>query len=272
MGRVAVVGGSADYTGAPFFSAMASARLGADMSHVVCEAQAAQAIKTYSPNLMVHPLLRLSALAAPGESAETLAAAVVALLPRLHVLVVGPGLGRDRLMLDTCAAVIGAARARNVPLVLDADALLLAQTRPELVQGYRECVLTPNAAEFARLCASKGIADEVAALAEGERAARLARAFGGVLVVQKGPTDYISDGATTLAGDAQGCPKRSGGQGDTLTGCIATFLAWRRAYLDEIWDHAGDLDAAALLRLAAFGGSSVTRVGAPRLRSPAPAD
>jgi ATP-dependent NAD(P)H-hydrate dehydratase len=31
MGRVAVIGGSEDYTGAPYFSAMASARLGADM-------------------------------------------------------------------------------------------------------------------------------------------------------------------------------------------------------------------------------------------------
>ena len=31
LGRVAVIGGSQDYTGAPFFSAMASARLGCDM-------------------------------------------------------------------------------------------------------------------------------------------------------------------------------------------------------------------------------------------------
>jgi ATP-dependent NAD(P)H-hydrate dehydratase len=31
LGRVAVLGGSVDYTGAPYFSAMASARLGCDM-------------------------------------------------------------------------------------------------------------------------------------------------------------------------------------------------------------------------------------------------
>lgn len=31
LGRVAVIGGSEDYTGAPYFSAMASARLGCDM-------------------------------------------------------------------------------------------------------------------------------------------------------------------------------------------------------------------------------------------------
>ncbi|CAO1606334.1 hypothetical protein XANCAGTX0491_009831 [Xanthoria calcicola] len=31
LGRVAVIGGSENYTGAPYFSAMASARLGADL-------------------------------------------------------------------------------------------------------------------------------------------------------------------------------------------------------------------------------------------------
>jgi ATP-dependent NAD(P)H-hydrate dehydratase len=31
LGRVAVIGGSENYTGAPYFSAMASARLGSDL-------------------------------------------------------------------------------------------------------------------------------------------------------------------------------------------------------------------------------------------------
>lgn len=31
LGRVAVIGGSEDYTGAPYYSAMASAKLGCDM-------------------------------------------------------------------------------------------------------------------------------------------------------------------------------------------------------------------------------------------------
>jgi ATP-dependent NAD(P)H-hydrate dehydratase len=34
LGRVAVIGGSEDYTGAPYFSAMASAKLGCDMVHI----------------------------------------------------------------------------------------------------------------------------------------------------------------------------------------------------------------------------------------------
>jgi ATP-dependent NAD(P)H-hydrate dehydratase len=153
-----------------------------------------------------------------------------------------------------------AARQQNIPLVLDADGLSLAQTRPELVQGYKECILTPNVVEFARLCRSKGIEEEVKGLKESDGVVRLAKAFGGAMIIRKGPKDYISDGKKTLVSDLQGGLKRSGGQGDTLTGSLATFLAWRKAYLDKIWNHEGDLDSVELLALAAFGGSSLTRV------------
>ncbi|CAD6443404.1 a990cc6e-1d75-49cb-bf21-801470d567d4 [Sclerotinia trifoliorum] len=257
MGRVAVIGGSEDYTGAPYFSAMASARLGADMSHVICEPQAAQVIKTYSPNLMVHPLMRQSSHAKMTETAGSIAQNVIDMLPRLHVIVVGPGLGRDKLMQDTCVKVLQAARENNMPFVLDADGLQLASSRPDLIQGYRECILTPNVVEFGRLCRNKGI--DVEELNAGEGAEKLARAFGGVTIVRKGPQDYISNGDKTYVSDIQGGLKRSGGQGDTLTGSLATFLGWRKAYLDKLWDHEGDIDEIESLALAAFGGSSITR-------------
>jgi ATP-dependent NAD(P)H-hydrate dehydratase len=283
LGRVAVIGGSEDYTGAPYFSAMASARLGADMvnlhtflqsvftgtnspkSHVICEPQAAQVIKTYSPNLMVHPLMRQSTHAQTSESASSIAKNVIDMLPRLHVLVIGPGLGRDQLMQDTCAKVIEEARKQNMPFVLDADGLNLAQTRPELVQGYKECILTPNVVEFGRLCKSKGI--DTSGLDKDKGAEKLSKAFGGVTIIQKGASDYISNGEKTFVSDIPGGLKRSGGQGDTLTGSLATFLAWRKAYLDKLWDHDGSLDSVELLALAAFGGSSITRVCIPFWRS-----
>ncbi|KAH8803233.1 Ribokinase-like protein [Xylogone sp. PMI_703] len=257
MGRIAVIGGSEDYTGAPYFSAMASARLGCDMSHVICEPQAAQVIKSYSPNLMVHPLMRQSMHAETSDSADTIASSIINMFSRLHVLVVGPGLGRDPLMQETCIRVLKAARKENIPFVLDADGLFLAQTHPEIVQGYRECILTPNVVEFGRLCKSKNI--DTSGLTGSQAVEKLAKEFGGVTIIQKGPKDYISNGDRTLVGDLEGGLKRSGGQGDTLTGSLATFLGWRKAYLDKIWDHEGDLDSVELLALAAFGGSSVTR-------------
>lgn len=243
-------------------------------------------IKTYSPNLMVHPLMRQSPSPTASEesstcdSADTVASRIIDMLPRLHVLVIGPGLGRDPLMQDTVTKVVEAARKQNMPVVLDADALQVVQRRPALVRGYKLAVLTPNVVEFGRLCKALGIEEEeeeeevvvvqkkVDAAdgkdkSKGKEAAKveaLARALDGVTIVQKGFKDLISDGETTLTVDLTGGKKRSGGQGDTLTGSIATFLGWRKAYLDGLWDHGGKLQEADLVRLACFGGCAVTRV------------
>ena len=45
-GRLCVVGGSLEYTGAPYFAAAAMLRGGADLSHVFCEHSAGTAIKS----------------------------------------------------------------------------------------------------------------------------------------------------------------------------------------------------------------------------------
>ncbi|EME49855.1 hypothetical protein DOTSEDRAFT_144229 [Dothistroma septosporum NZE10] len=257
LGRVAVIGGSEDYTGAPYFSAMASARLGCDMSHVICEPGAGAVIKTYSPNLMVHPYMRQQKNLAQNENIDSISDTVVAMLDRLHVVVIGPGLGRDSAMQETCARVITEAKKRNISFVLDADGLYLAQTRPDLVQGYKECILTPNVVEFGRLAKSKDI--DVSKEDPEKLCEKLANAFGGVTIIQKGPKDYISNGKQTLISDGEGGLKRSGGQGDTLTGSLATLLAYRQAYLEKIWDHEGDMNADELLTYVAYGGSAITR-------------
>lgn len=58
----------------------------------------------------------------------------------------------------------------------------------------------------------------------------LARAFGNVTIVQKGPQDIIANGVDTpLISDTPGSNRRCGGQGDLLSGTIATFFAWTHA-------------------------------------------
>jgi ATP-dependent NAD(P)H-hydrate dehydratase len=193
---------------------------------------------------------------------DRVAAGIIDMLPRLHVLVIGPGLGRDPLMHATVARVIKAARKANMPIVIDADALQVVQDDPEIVRGYENAVLTPNVVEFKRLCKALDIKDEaVEGKSETERVETMARTLDGVTIVQKGGKDYISNGVTTLADDLEGGKKRSGGQGDTLTGSIATFLGWRNAYLEGLWDvGSSKLDPKEMIGLAAFGGSAITRV------------
>lgn len=206
---------------------------------------------------MVHPYMRQEKNLADGETIESVSNEVIGMLPRLHVVVIGPGLGRDPAMQETCARVITEARKQNIPFVLDADGLFLAQTRPELVQGCTECILTPNVVEFGRLAKAKNI--DLSHEDPGTQCAKLSEAFGGVTIIQKGGKDYISNGEHTLVSEGEGGLKRSGGQGDTLTGSLATLLAYRKAYHDRLWEHDNDMSPAETLALCAYGGSSITR-------------
>jgi ATP-dependent NAD(P)H-hydrate dehydratase len=108
-GRVGVLGGALDYTGAPYFASISSQRLvslltilvltlayrapkGAELAHVICSPTAGGAIKSYSPDLIVHPILGES------ESTDSVKSQLESILSRLHVLILGPGLGREGYM------------------------------------------------------------------------------------------------------------------------------------------------------------------------------
>ncbi|CAM6047460.1 unnamed protein product [Sphagnum compactum] len=249
FGKVAVIGGCREYTGAPYFSAFSALKMGADLAHVFCTAGAATVIKSYSPELIVHPVLHESYDTGElgeedrAEVKEKVMEEVGKWLKRFDCIVIGPGLGRDSLLLDCVAEIIVKAKALNIPLVLDGDGLFLVTNQPELVMGYPLATLTPNVTEHKRLVAKilgernneaprnwRDVSDENLA---GQLQA-LAKKMGGVTIVQKGKTDYISDGKTVLSSNYFGSPRRCGGQGDVLSGCTACFITWAR----EFWSKA----------------------------------
>lgn len=76
------------------------------------------------------------------------------LLDRLHIIVVGPGLGREERTQSIGRMAIEVAKAQEKYVVLDADGLWLIQNEPHLVKDYKRAILTPNVVEFKRLCDS----------------------------------------------------------------------------------------------------------------------
>ncbi|KAJ3991794.1 H-hydrate dehydratase [Lentinula boryana] len=269
-GRVGVLGGALDYTGAPFFAAMSALRFGADLSHVICSPTAAGAIKSYSPDLIVHPILREEL--SPGDVKPELSS----LLSRLHVLIIGPGLGREPYMQNYAKLAVTLARESGMFLVLDADALFLIGKEPELIKGYRRVVLTPNVVEFKRLSEYVGIDPSTP---PDKRAEVISKGLGGVAILQKGAKDLIAidttgDAADTeksllkdeakektkeiVEVDVEGGLKRCGGQGDILSGAVGTFLAFGKCYEDGAFGD-GKIAASRMPLLAAVAGSMVTR-------------
>ncbi|KAG0215109.1 hypothetical protein BGX28_000814 [Mortierella sp. GBA30] len=264
-GRIGILGGSSDYTGAPFFSGMAALRLGADLCNIICDADAATAIKSYSPDLIVHPYIKIRSANNVQDDqkafkqiwAETFDD-IGALLKRVHVLVVGPGLSRDKGMLQSAKHAIEKAKDLDMPIVIDADGLFLIQHEPELVRGYTKAVLTPNLVEFGRLCEVMNI-DAKDQQSEEPPVQQLARALGGVTLVEKGSADLISNGTKVHMVTNEGGLKRSGGQGDVLTGLLATSLAWGLAYEKDVWAHSHPVAKEDVALTACFGACVINR-------------
>lgn len=216
-GRVGVIGGSREYTGAPYFAAISALKCGADLVYVFATTDSAPVIKTYSPELIVFPVL---------DQVNRLDD-ITKLLPRIHSLIIGPGLGRDENILSIVASLISYAKAIELPVVIDADALYFVSKSPDIIRNYKRAILTPNMAEFDRLFTSvfrqeshTDLNDPTAVVQE------LARNLGNVTILRKGPVDIVSDGVRAFICDEAGSNRRCGGQGDILCGSIGTFNYW----------------------------------------------
>ncbi|XP_024931402.3 ATP-dependent (S)-NAD(P)H-hydrate dehydratase isoform X1 [Ziziphus jujuba] len=229
-GKVAVIGGCREYTGAPYFAAISALKIGADLSHVFCTKDAAPVIKGYSPELIVHPILEES-YSVRDEDKRTISSKVLAevdkWMERFDCLVVGPGLGRDPFLLDIVSEILKHARKSNVPIVVDGDGLFLVTSSLDLVSGYPLAVLTPNVNEYKRLVQNV-LGCEVNDEDAHEQLLNLAKQIGGVTILRKGKSDLISDGETVKSVSIYGSPRRCGGQGDILSGSVAVFVSWAR--------------------------------------------
>ncbi|KAF7837244.1 ATP-dependent (S)-NAD(P)H-hydrate dehydratase isoform X1 [Senna tora] len=246
-GKIAVIGGCREYTGAPYFAAISALKIGADLSHVFCTKDAAPVIKSYSPELIVHPILEESCNVR-DEDKKSISGKVLAevdkWMERFDCLVIGPGLGRDPFLLDCVSEILRHARQSNIPIVIDGDGLFLVTNSIDLVSGYALAVLTPNVNEYKRLV-QKVLSAEVNDLDAPQQLLSLSKQLippsmgtkpvycglclgriGGVTILRKGKNDLISDGDTVKSVSIYGSPRRCGGQGDILSGRQERFLCF----------------------------------------------
>uniref|UniRef100_A0A0K0FXW3 ATP-dependent (S)-NAD(P)H-hydrate dehydratase n=1 Tax=Strongyloides venezuelensis TaxID=75913 RepID=A0A0K0FXW3_STRVS len=210
-GKIAVIGGSEEYTGAPYFSAITLLKIGCDLSFVICTKEAAPIIKSYSPELIVYPDLN-----------ETNFSKIC---NRINSLVIGPGLGREIVNESFITYVISATKEKDniTSVVIDADGLHFCTKYPDIIKNHSKVILTPNAVEFEKLYNT--VFPDNRLVDEGDlknAVKKLAKELG-VIVMRKGVIDIISDGNVLQTGEMGGSPRRCGGQGDILSGAVATF-------------------------------------------------
>lgn len=237
FGKLLLLCGSRGYTGAAFFAAMGALRSGAGLVFLgVPESiYGIEAVKLNEPVIFPLPDAggRLSADAVPE---------ILARLPQMDAVLVGPGLGQSEGTLAVVRAVLENAQC---PVVVDADGINVLSAHRDLLRGRKSpTILTPHDGEFARLGGVIG-EDRMAA------AAALAEELGCVVLL-KGHETCITDGTDGYLNPTGNPGMAVGGSGDVLAGVITALLGAGLPPLEAAacgaWLHgaAGDRCAAEL--------------------------
>ncbi|HET8816612.1 MAG TPA: NAD(P)H-hydrate dehydratase [Pseudidiomarina sp.] len=233
FGHLVIVGGGPGMAGAAILAGQAALRAGVGKVSVLCHPDSRAIIAQAQPELMV----------------ETFADGCHR-LEQASVIALGPGLGfstEKAWAHDTWQQVMTHGVQRNVPLVLDADALnWLAQDEHRSHPLPSSTVLTPHPAEAGRLlgCSAAAIQNDrvraIQQLVENFSATVVLKGAGTLVAAPEQSMWFCRRGSSALA---------TAGTGDVLTGIIATLLVGRasvNAAAAAVWLHARAGEIAAL--------------------------
>ena len=243
-GHVLVIGGAKGMTGAPILCAQGALRSGAGLVSLAAPEEVYPVIdRKAPPEIMVHPLK-----------------SVPALVKRVSVIAVGPGLGRGLAQKRWVCRLLAKS---TQPIVADADAIFALKGLKKLKRSSRagEMVITPHPGEMANLL---GI---TAARVQSDRkgiAAATAKRLGAIVVL-KGHRTVIASPSGRVVFNSTGNPgMATAGMGDVLTGVIAALIGQGadafHAAVAGVYLHglAGDLAAKKVGQVSLTAGDVLT--------------
>ena len=218
FGNVGIIGGATGMIGAAILAGRAALHMGPGKVFLGLVAKGAPGFDSINPEIMVRTAEELVA----DESMTALA--------------VGMGLGIDK----TAPRLLAAALSHAAPMVIDADALILAATKPSIYAALQakiagnplqstRLVFTPHPGEAARLLginSSEVQADRIGA------AKSIATKFNAVTVLKGAGTVIATPDGRYWINTSGNPGMASGGMGDALSGMIASFLAQGMNALD----------------------------------------
>ena len=209
FGKVLIIAGSQNYTGAALMATKAAVYTGAGLVTLATDPHNFTSVHAVLPEAMVVDLRDQTA--------------VLQLAQTMNVIAMGPGLRPTLANTALLQRIINAATASQ-SLIMDATALnLWSQQSLTMTTNAQKIVLTPHAVEWQRL--------SQLALSTQQPSANLQclrqKAPKQTVLVLKGAPTAIYDNQTgqIFQNTAGTAAMATGGTGDTLTGMIAGFLA-----------------------------------------------
>lgn len=210
FGHVLIVGGSRTMPGALLMNALGALRAGAGLVSVICPERVQAAFSARAPGAMWIPCAENPD---GGLDFEAGFSGFKKILPRVSAVLCGSGTGTSPDAQKLIREIV-VATPREIPLVLDADAL-----RPETLSVLRErnapaekTILLPHAGEFARLGG------------DANSPRRFCAEYGVLMILKGACTRIVSSAEEWLT--FSGTPALArGGSGDILAGMTVAMFA-----------------------------------------------
>jgi len=217
-GRIVIVGGSKDYSGAPALAALAALKTGADLAIIIAPKTVSQAIRSFSPNLIVREY--------EGEFFnENGLKVALNEIKKADSIIIGPGLSLTEETVKNTLTLIEELKRLDKKVTIDADAIKICSKKKDVLKGLNG-VITPHTGEFKILTGinlpseeNKGWIDRIKIIKEQAKKLK-------ITILLKAHYDIISDGERVKINRTGNPGMTVGGTGDVLAGITSTFLAW----------------------------------------------
>ncbi len=229
FGHLLIVAGCQTMPGAAVLATGAAVRSGCGLVTLHSTERALQAMAVREPSAML------------SEDSGDCFSCIPEPMDRYSAVAVGPGLGRRPETKEALLRLLSALKEREIPVVIDADALNILSEVPDWPECLPEgAVLTPHLGELRRLL-SWDSDDE-----RDVRVRALCIEAGCTLVMKGFHTKVFTPAGDCLVNTTGNPGLAKGGSGDVLTGLLGGLLARGYASADAaalaVWLHgrAGD--------------------------------
>ncbi len=212
-GRLYVVAGSVGLTGAAYLACASALRCGSGLITLACPSELNPIMECKLTEVMTKPLKSTD-----GHISQDAIGDILSDLKKSDVCLFGPGLSRNEDITALTEVVIANS---PVPMVIDADGLYaLSKNTDVLYDAKQSIILTPHIGEFSYLTGT----DTAQILKDTEKyGIKFAKRYGVTLVLKSHRTIVCTPDGKCFVNMLGNPGMATGGTGDVLSGCIASF-------------------------------------------------
>ena len=216
FGRVMVVAGCRNYTGAPALAGAAAYRVGAGLVTIATPASIQSMVAANLTEATYLPLVERN-----GAMAPTAVEMILQNLSSYRALLVGPGLSQAEPVTEFVTTLLASGQTLP-PTVFDADALnILSQQAEWWKRLPPDSILTPHPGEMSRL---SGLSIAELEANRLEIVPQMARKWGHIVIFKGAYSVIASSTGQTMVMPFANSALSTAGSGDVLAGCVVGLL------------------------------------------------